>query len=148
MYQKKTINIIKTDNGSEITDAKDIICELENFYFNLYKSTTDKEERTIDDELVQDDDISSVFTNEQRESCARLLNEQERLASLKCFKMNKSPGCDGIPAEFCLECWHDIGPKKSLQRLLRLDEKNIFHISYIPTNLALSVDPLENRYDL
>ena len=66
VYQKKTISIIKTEDGSEITDAKDIFCELENFYFNLYKSTTDKEEGTIDDELVQDDDISSVFTNEQR----------------------------------------------------------------------------------
>ena len=53
VYQKRLFNIIKTEDGSEITDDKDILCELENFYFNLYKSTTDKEEGTIDDELVQ-----------------------------------------------------------------------------------------------
>ena len=39
----------------------------------------------------------------KRESCDGLLTEQECLASLKCFKMNKSPGCDGIPSEFYLE---------------------------------------------
>ena len=66
MYQKKTINIIKTEDGSKITGAKEILCELENFYFNLYKSTTDKEEGTIDDDLIQNEDTSSAFTNEQK----------------------------------------------------------------------------------
>ena len=35
VFQKKTINIIKTEDVSKITEAKEILCELDFFYSNL-----------------------------------------------------------------------------------------------------------------
>ena len=39
------------------------------------------------------------------------MTEEECLKALKSFKTNKSPGCDGIPAEFYLTFWNQIGEK-------------------------------------
>ena len=66
---------------------------------------------TIDDELIQNEDISSIFTNEQRKSCDGLLIEQEYDASLQCFNIDNTPDCNGIPLEFYLEFRQYIGPK-------------------------------------
>ena len=39
------------------------------------------------------------------------MTRQECYKSLKLFKQNKSPGCDGLPAEFYLTFWPQVGPK-------------------------------------
>ena len=60
---------------------------------------------------MQPDDVTIKFTNEAKLACEGALTLQECTAALKYFKLNKSPGCDGLPAEFYVEFWQEIGDK-------------------------------------
>ena len=51
------------------------------------------------------------FTEYQNQMCEGNMTEEECLKALKSFKANKSPGCDGLPAEFYLTFWNRIGEK-------------------------------------
>ena len=61
---------------------------------------------------------SSIFTkslpkldNENQNLCEGPITAEECLAALKTFQRNKSPGRDGLTAEFYLCFWNDIsGP--------------------------------------
>ena len=80
------------------------------FYQNLYKSTTENGEDSRDYEIV-DDDVPIKCTNEQKKACEGSITLTECTEALKTFKKHKSPGCDGIPAEFYILFWPEIGPK-------------------------------------
>ena len=108
-YDKKTINVLTTNDSKEITDAKDILKELQHFYTELYTSASNDEEKAFD--LVQESDIISCFTDKQRDKCEGYVTLKECHESLKAFKTNKSPGCDGLPAEFYLAFRPEIGTK-------------------------------------
>ena len=106
MYQKKTITNITLDTGYSITHPKEILKELENFYKDLYTSkSSDKTNRL----LVNDTPLT--FTEPQKVACGGMVTLAECYESLKSFKPNKSPCSDGLPAEFYLAFWTDIGPK-------------------------------------
>ena len=77
----------------------------------MYQSTRTKEDEALQEELIQQEDIRCKLTEEQKVACEGALTLEECYESLKCFKQNKSPGCDGIPAEFYLEFCPEIGPK-------------------------------------
>ena len=106
-FDKKTINLIEKDNGDKITDPKLILIELEQFYTELYRSTLS----TTEERLINENDVVLKFTKEQKQSCEGDLTEEECLKALKGFNANKSPGCDGLPAEFYLTFWNQIGDK-------------------------------------
>ena len=42
-------------------------------------------------------------------ACEGALTIDECKAALNTFKSNKSPGCDGLPVEFYVEFWPEIG---------------------------------------
>ena len=109
-FQKKTITSIKLDSGIEITNPKDIMRELKSFYQNLYTSTSVNERVCMDYE-ISEDDVPIKCTNEQRTACEGFITLTECTEALKSFKKHKPPGCDGIPAEFYIHFWPDIGPK-------------------------------------
>ena len=48
---------------------------------------------------------------QQRVACEGMVTLAECYGSLNSFKPNKSPGSDGLPAEFYLAFWTEIGPK-------------------------------------
>ena len=106
MYQKKTITNITLDTGYSITDPKKILKELENFYKDLY--TSKRSDRT---NCLLVNDTPLTFTEPQKVACEGMVTLAECFESLKSFKPNKSPGSDGLPAEFYLAFWTDIGPK-------------------------------------
>ena len=98
MYQKKkTITNITLDTGYSITDPKEILKELEYFYKDLYKSKTSDRTNCL---LVNDTPLT--FTEQQKVACEGMVTLAECNESLKSFKLNKSPGPDGLPAEFYL----------------------------------------------
>ena len=51
------------------------------------------------------------LTNLQKMACEGILTLNECEKALKTFKKHKSPGCDGIPAEFYSKFWPEMGPK-------------------------------------
>ena len=52
----------------------------------------------------------SIQTEQQQASCENYISELELHKSLKSFRKNKSPGLDGITAEFYLYFWDLIKP--------------------------------------
>ena len=109
IFEKKTIHSIVTDDSDEISDPKEILKELEKFYRDLYKSASKGGEKASD--FLEESDITARFTDKQRDTCEGYLTLPECYNSLKMFKQNKSPGCDGLPAEFYLAFWPEIGNK-------------------------------------
>ena len=55
------------------------------------------------------DDLEFSLTDHDRESCEGLLTTEELLLALKGLQTGKAPGCDGLPMEFYLAFWDDIG---------------------------------------
>ena len=51
-----------------------------------------------------------MLGNNQKESCEGQLSATECLQSLKTMESGKSPGTDGIPAEFYKVFWEDVSP--------------------------------------
>ena len=107
-FQKKTITSIKLDSGAEITNQKDILNELKSFYENLY---TSKNGKNYNDYEIADDDVPMKFTSKQKLACEGQITLIECTEALKTFKRHKSPGCDGLTAEFYLRFWPELGPK-------------------------------------
>ena len=80
---------------------------MEKFYTELYCSTLN----TTEELKVNEGEIALKLTEEQKQSCEGDITIDECLKALKSFKANKSPGCDGLPAEFYLTFWNEIGEK-------------------------------------
>ena len=60
------------------------------------------------------DDLALSLSDPERDSCEGLLSSDELFAALKGLQTGKSPGSDGLPAEFYLAFWDDIGDSLSL----------------------------------
>ena len=61
--------------------------------------------------MLVSQDTPLTFTEPQKVACEGMVTLAECYESLKSFKPNKSPGSDGLPAEFYLAFWTDICPK-------------------------------------
>jgi hypothetical protein len=101
------MNILEKDNGEILTNQKDILEEVKQFYEGLY---TERQVRDVNlDELLKDaHDIPKVsdFENNFMESNVSLGEAKE---VLKNMKNNKSPGPDGFTVEFYKFFFSDIG---------------------------------------
>ena len=103
-YENKFITRLTRDEESCITDPKEILEEQRRFYSKLYSSQNPR---------VNDPRFNSLFTGdmiktldaEQKESCEGLLTVKECKEALKNFSKNKSPGTDGLTAEFYSFFW-------------------------------------------
>ena len=96
---------MRTENGATIGTDKNILQEAKNFYQKLYtssKACPDLYDSTFYPENnKKHDDL-------QKESWEGILKLQKCLEALKPKDTNKSPGLDGLPAEFYKVFWQDI----------------------------------------
>ena len=95
-FVEKTIRKLKTNTGSTITDQKKILSEIESFYKDLFKRDQSLPENFNYAENIARLGLKSV--NEKH--LGDLLSTQELGTVLKNMKNNKSPGIDGISADF------------------------------------------------
>ena len=106
-FNKKVINKLLLDNGKEICKETEILEALKKFYEKLYES----DEQVA---LVEHTKIDPFFNNlpklseEHSVLCEDDLTENEVYSCLKIFVTGKSPGSDGLPAEWYLTFWQDI----------------------------------------
>ena len=100
----KNITRLKLDNNCEIIDKTEILDELSRFYKKLYTETMydDSNENTFFTNL-----IPKIKKNEQL-LCDETITKEECAAALKKMKSNKSPGTDGLTAEFYQYFWDNI----------------------------------------
>ena len=101
---------IWSENRNLITDPIQILDEGQNFYQNLYSENVGHDEshmREIGNTLTNTDSLPKIDAIQQ-EHCERLMTENDLLKSLKAFKNGKTPGTDGLNAEFYKFFWPDI----------------------------------------
>ena len=106
-----------------------ILKETKSFYQKLYSSTVTQTNNNLHiyDNLFFPEGNVLILDELEQNLCEGPLTETECLESLKSMEPNKSPGSDGLPAEFYKVFWKDI------QRHLL----NAFNFAY--TNGLLSV---------
>ena len=98
-YENKFITRLTKDDESCLTDPKEVLEEQRRFYSTLYSSQNPR----VNDprfNLLFTGDMIKTLDNEQKESCEGLLTVEECKEALKNFSKNKSPGTDGLTAEF------------------------------------------------
>ena len=117
----KNITCLKLSDDSEVTDDKLILKELANFYEDLYKETT-----------YSDTYENSFFTNnvpkikiDDKILCDRVIEMQECTAAIKNMNKNKSPGTDGLTAEFYQYFWQEIKELVHNSLLKAFEKKNL-----------------------
>ena len=107
-HERKHIVKLKTDQNEYFEEAKRILCEMETFYTALYASQiTDNTFDASASSFLNPDNVQRL-DNEQQKSCEGLITEEECLSSLKTFEKNKTPGTDGLTAEFYLCFWEFV----------------------------------------
>ena len=112
-YNRKNISRLKIDNGDIITDNKDILKQQQLYYQQLYTSRNidyyDENISNIETQFLSETVTSPHLNNDESNNIDHLhLSEQEIWNVLKTTKKNKTPGNDGLPAEFYITFWHDI----------------------------------------
>ena len=105
----KTITRLKMAHGSFISEQKAILEECRNFYKKLYSKNCEVDPSNFP--FFYENEGIPKLTEQQKQSCENDLTESELLKTLKSFNKNKSPGLDGITAEFYLCFWDAIKVK-------------------------------------
>ena len=108
-YEKTQITKLKTPEGITVEDPKVVLTVMKNFYNQLYTSQNQPSAERFSN--FSDYESLPKLGNEKQNLCEGLITAEECLAALKTFQHNKTPGTDGLTAEFYLCFWNDIsGP--------------------------------------
>ena len=118
MQKKKrndtTIHSLLQSNGTLLTTTPTIISETQNFYSTLYSPVSTS--NNLQNIFLSN--LDSALTSDQSLSCEGPLTLPELTAALRQLNNNKSPGLDGLPAEFYTTFWpllqHDFHDISSL----------------------------------
>ena len=101
---KKNIRKI-VKNKKEITDQNQIMECIKEYYMDLYK---EESVDLLNTDIFIQPHIPKLTINEQKK-CEGLITIEECLKVVKKISKNKSPGNDGLPIEFYLKFWNEIG---------------------------------------
>ena len=106
-FLKKNISRLRGSDGTIISSPEEIMGEAHRFYQGLYSTSfTDDRDTEIDD-FLRDLELPRL-EEEQKREIETPVTKEECFESLKSMECNKSPGHDGLPAEFYRVFWVDI----------------------------------------
>lgn len=104
-FENRVINVLMDEEGTSLTDPKEILAYESRQFEERYSC------RVADGESP--DPFSSTVTEVLDENEKDSLDEELRLEELemavRSMKNNKSPGSDGLTAEFYKRCWFLVG---------------------------------------
>ena len=106
-FKQGAITQLKVDDENFATTDKEILNQCESFYRNLYSSKTDTPNEK-QDHLFFEASTEKKLNQIEQDSCEGSLTRAELLKALKEMDSNKTPGSDGLPAEFYKIFWNDI----------------------------------------
>ena len=95
---------MKLSDGVFVISDKDILCECESFNKDLYASKIDN---SVNFDFFQQAN-ETFLTPDDQQVCDGLLTKTECEEALKSMNADKTPGTDGLPAEFYKVFWDDI----------------------------------------
>ena len=106
-YKQETISQIKLNDREFVISHEEILTECVSFYKNLYsfKSMTYDQNDT---NFFPKREHESAFHDHEQTACEGALTEKECLEALEDMGTEKTPGTDGLPAEFYKVFWNDI----------------------------------------
>ena len=106
-FKLSTISQLKIADQEFVTSDKEILVECETFY----KKTLHIPKNVIptENDLFQLEN-DTVLDNSEAMSCEGHLTEQECLKAIRSMDREKTPGTDGLPAEFYKIFWKDLSP--------------------------------------
>jgi len=96
-FKMSTISQLKSTDHEFVTSDKEILAEYETFYKELY--TSPKNVIPTEKDFFQSEN-DTVLDNNEAMSCEGHLIEQEYLKALRSMDGEKTPGTDGLPADF------------------------------------------------
>ena len=103
----KTVSKLKVGENCYIEDQFEILKEEKKFCESLYRSTKINPKIFKKSPFFNPENVTAL-SKEENKSCEGLVNEEECINALKDFDNNKTPGTDGLPAEFYRFFWPDI----------------------------------------
>lgn len=106
-YKQGVISQLKTNDDETVNSDKEILNQCESFYKTLYSSQMNIND-TYGDDMFFDKNNTKILNPDEQMSCEGLLTKAECLQALKNTEANKTPGSDGIPAEFYKVFWNDL----------------------------------------
>ena len=103
---KNSFDSLLDVDGIEKTSQTDIENILTTFYKDLFTK-----DPTIDMQIQTTiiDDLELSLTDHDRAACEGVLTTDELFIALKGLQTGKAPGSDGLPTEFYLAFWDDLG---------------------------------------
>ncbi|KAL9962045.1 hypothetical protein ACROYT_G031110 [Oculina patagonica] len=107
-YSRKLVTKLKLNDGSFTTSQFDILEEQKKFYENLYKSHVSPPQCSQDNDVFFNPNNTPSLNEDEKALCEGLITETEALIALKGFSANKTPGTDGLPAEFLKYFWSEL----------------------------------------
>ena len=97
-FNTKTIRQLQLENSSVIKTDEEILTEAKSFYQNLYASRVP--DISAHDAFFFSEESTVKLDQHAQEECEGPLTKKECLNSLKTMVSDKTPGTDGLPAEF------------------------------------------------
>lgn len=94
---------IKLQDGSTSRDPRLIMQEQSKFYTRLYKSNPDVKFQLFNE-------TNNQLTEEQKIMLDQEITLDELTTALNTLPCNKTPGLDGLTAEFYRKFWKKMGP--------------------------------------
>ena len=102
------LSINRISDGKLLTSQNDILNEVKTFYANLYSNKQNQNvcgriSTTLNKTLKQDEmlrKISKTVSRENKQHCEQPFNTNEIKRAISTLENNKSPGNDGLTAEF------------------------------------------------
>ena len=113
-HERKHIVKLKTKENEYLEEPNKILFEMENFYKTFSSSqTSDDTFNASAPPFLNCNNIKRLDGDHQK-ACEGLITEEECLSALKQFSKNKTPGSDGLTAEFYLCFWEYVTSFKRL----------------------------------
>ena len=100
----KTVQKICLDNGEVVTDQKNILHNIKEYYATLFKNKDSELSNINFSEIIESHHLKRL-TQLQAQSLEGLVTLSELGIALKGMKNNKTPGIDGFPSEFFKVFW-------------------------------------------
>ncbi|KAL9966672.1 hypothetical protein ACROYT_G024784 [Oculina patagonica] len=105
---KTAVRRLYDSTGKITVNPKSIINELRDFYQNLYSNNDSEEGEEFAFDFLENPNIPTLNDNSSM-SCEGLLTRAECFEALNKFPNGKTPGNDGLTAEFYKTFWYLLG---------------------------------------
>ena len=102
---KNTFDSLLNAQGLETSSQDEMEAILVDFYKVLYAK--DNLDLQAQENLI--DDLELSLSTSERDSCEGDLTKEELFAALGGLQTGKAPGSDGLPTEFYIAFWEDLG---------------------------------------